>query len=187
MVTFLTFNISCCKKPRGRKNNPPKLRVSMCLIIKVFWRVLSIRIPKVQTLEHIHNLVSPSFKGKLSPIDFSKVRNMARTKTSNHSREAGPLHSTSLSSTLSDKQKEDTSSKNHIRSELFLRRQHCHIGTDGRKSTARHPMLHLSFNSLLSTGSGSGQRSTCSFSKGKTENFKNNTTDNIQVTYNALP
>lgn len=160
----------------------------MCLIIKVFWRVLSIRIPKVQTLEHIHNLVSSSFKGKLSPIDFSKVRNMARTRTSDHrSREAGPLHSTSLSSALSDKQKEDTSSKTHIRSELFLRRQHCHIGTDGRKSTARHPMLHLSFSSLLSTGAGSGEGSTCSFSKGKTENFKNNATDNIQVTYNALP
>lgn len=158
----------------------------MCLIIKVFWRVLSIRIPKVQTLEDIHNLVSPSFKGKLSPIDFSKVRNMARTKTSNHrSRETGPLHSTSLSSALSDRQEEDTSSKTHICSELFLRRQHCHIGTDGRKSTARHPMLPHSFNSLLSTGSGEG--STCSFSKGKTENFKNNATDNIQVTYNALP
>lgn len=139
-------------------------------------------------MEHIHNLVSPSFKGKLSPIDFSKVRNMARTKTSSHrSREAGLLHSTSLSSALSDKQKEDTASKTHIRSQLSLHRRHCHIRTDGRKSTARHPMLHLRFNSLLSVGSGSGQGSTCSFSKGKTENFQNNATDNIQVTYNALP
>lgn len=139
-------------------------------------------------MEHIHNLVSPSFKGKLSPIDFSKVRNMTRTKTSNHrSREAELLHSTSLSSALSDKQKEDTASKTHIHSELFLCRRHWHVGTDGRKSAARHPMLHLRFNSLVSTGSGSGQGSTCSFSKGKTENFQNNATDNIQVTYNALP
>lgn len=63
---------------------------------------------KVQTFEHVHNLVSSSFKerSRLSPIDFSKVRNMARTRTPNHRNgKDGHLHPNLLSSALSNKRK----------------------------------------------------------------------------------
>ena len=134
MVLCLTFNISCCKKPRGRKKNQ---RASAGLIMKIFWRVLQINLrqPRFKCFEHIHSLSCSSFKEKsgFSPIDFFKGQEYSKNIDTKPLERAVWTPSYNLIPQRFLKQAENEphlvrQQSVHIHSyTLFLHRRHCHI------------------------------------------------------------